>query len=70
MRRDLSALSQVMGQTTIPPKTKGAKRPNWVEVARNLEIPKLKLFILWIFICNEIILPLKSLRTTALEQLK
>ena len=40
MRRDLSDMSQVMGQTTMPPKTKGAKWPNWVEVVWNLEIPK------------------------------
>ena len=45
----------------MPPKTKGAKWPNWVEVRENLEIPKLNFFILWIFICNKIILPLKTL---------
>ena len=38
MRRDLSDLSQVMGQTTMPPKTKGAKWPNSQYVVKILWI--------------------------------
>ena len=74
MRRDLSDLSQVMGQTTVRctvvqclPKQKEQNGQIVYRLRENLAIPKLNFFILWIFICNKIILSLKSLRTTAFE---